>query len=79
MINNDNSNPRRSPRLALQRPRMSREQRRLASKRNRVPLKQWRANRPKRGSCDNNPNGKVKFIRQGKSWWVKAPGYCRSV
>lgn len=79
MIINDTSSLRRSARLIAQRPKMSRDQRRLASKRNRVPIKEWRKNRPKRGNCENNPNGKTKFIRQGKSYWVKAPGYCRSV
>lgn len=57
---------------------MSRKERRLASKRARVPYAEWKRRRPQGQSCVNNPLGRHKFIRQGKSWWVKPAGYCRS-
>jgi hypothetical protein len=69
---------RRSARIAAQRKKMSHEQRRLASKRSRVPLAEWKRRRPKGTSCAHNPLGRHKFIRQGGSWWVKPAGYCRS-
>jgi len=56
----------------------AKEQRRLASIAARLPRTEWLKGRPKRKSCENNPRGRMKFIRQGKSWWVTSPGYCRS-
>jgi hypothetical protein len=70
----------RSARIAnaLQTKKLNAYQRQLASKRARVPYAEWKKRRPKRKSCADNPLGRHKFIRQGKSWWVKSPGYCKT-